>query len=1372
MGQSKSRPEFQRAQWEWKSNPNPFSTFEQPQWTAYPPLDNFRLEDALSENKSEVDLGNYIVSLKDMLQKSKENNYKQRPVRRNTEYFNSPEETKQGEEENIRGNRFFGVETPKTKNQMFGKLSDYLGFFEKRGPEIKEFANLFQEVEATKDLDQLNKKIIPCLINSMRTESKKKSDLEGEQKLVTLFEKEITSIEDFYGRVLKAYTIDCFLYKRVNKYLREVNWIDLHCLLPYVYCLCKAFFHPQFTSPPQINISQRDPMILYRGASISEDDIHFYNVKTTKYFAWNSMTSTSRIRRIGEKFSYSDRSKTPVLFLIEVPQSLENTKSANWIDIKPFSAIPKEDEVLLPPGSVFELKGVNRYRDYAEIHLRLVSNGEKLVHFGQILHGAMHSEMAKDQEMKIVCLEGEELLTAISHLKGNELIEELEFCSCKFNKKILTSFAETLKTIPKLRKLVLISPSSSDQTHFSLGFELLKDANIQIQELEIDDQTIFSSKRVFDFSKGISCFPGLQSLNLDFSFSMKTNEKGIIDLCSQGIRNLTLLQSLTLNFNSCQGITDEEVEILCFQGIKYLKSLTSLNLHFVPCWEVTSLHSGSKRRWKITDKGLHSCSQVIQQLGSLASLALDFGGCGEITDEGLNYLCSQGIQHLTQLQALSLSFQQYEQITDLGLNSLYSSGIQRLTALTSLTLNFCDCKKITYEGVENLCEGINNISSLKFLIFDFNFYENIIEKWVRGHIVSKSWNSWSLHLDLESCKKMTHGGIKSVRSQIDKGQKFWILNLSEPSKITIQRTENLEPASKVQKERSVVHARNEKQLIFKKEFQDNDIERSRDQTFAKDLDHNFEICIDKYLLENSQTPSPGHEALANQSLFPIIEHVGERLAQDISNISSVTSFILKINGDSEITDEVLNDLSLFATRHSTSLTSLTLSLQSCEKVTAKGLNKFWHQGFHHLTSLASLSVSLSSCKQVTDEAMKNLCSQWIKPLTSLTSLELNFSYCDQLTDQGLILYSQGFHHLTSLTSLSVSFNSCEQVTDFGLDNLGQGLKDLTLLTSLALNFVWCKQITDDGLSNLCSKGIQSLTSLTSLTLNFSGCSKITDKGLDSCSQGIKHLASLTILALHFFLCEEITEKGLEVLCSQGIKNKVLLTSLTLDFGHCKKITDEGLFHIGSKGIKYLKSLQSLNLSFLSCGQITSNGLDSFSAKGLKHLKSLTSLTLDFGSCTKITDSGLDSLSSKGIRSLTALTFLAINLGCCFEITDNGLEKMCSQGIKHLTSLTSLTLQFFASEKITDRGLNHLCSQGIKVLTSLESLSLTFVGCEQITDVGLNILCSQGIGSLSKLTSLTLYFDDCPKVTGKTCRNFKKVLKYFGYQPFRPECDTF
>ena len=479
-----------------------------------------------------------------------------------------------------------------------------------------------------------------------------------------------------------------FLYKNLNRYLREEDWTHLACLLPYAFCLCKAFLCSElaysYNKPKNLpmNDGEDDKITLYRGALFDEISLSMYSLKEMSNFSWNAATSTSTNRKVAEDFMYTnaDVKKIPVMFVIEVPLSLVKTESLNLIDIKSFSLFPKEDEIVLAPGSIFEVKNFSQTNKGAEIQLNLVTNMSNIMHKGQIMHGTMHNDSILGRAYRMSCLEGKELDEAICYLRGNQLIEELRLSSCKYDAQTLESMMEVLPTIPKLTKLVLSHLSSKDKTHLNIIAKALRRS--KIREIEVSDSQLEDQLGI-SFAQGIKQLALVTTLYLSFAECKKITNKRLKSLCSEGIRYLTSLTTLHLNFAWCHNITDEGLRNLSSEGIRHLTSLTTLNLNFAWC------HN-------ITDEGLKNLSsEGIRHLTSLTTLHLNFAWCRNITDEGLKNLSCEGIRHLTSLTTLHLHFTGCLNITDEGLKNLCSEGIRDLTSLTTLHLNFERCDNIT-----------------------------------------------------------------------------------------------------------------------------------------------------------------------------------------------------------------------------------------------------------------------------------------------------------------------------------------------------------------------------------------------------------------------------------------------------------------------------------------------------------------------------------------------------------------------------------------------------------------------------------------------------------------------------------------------------
>lgn len=195
------------------------------------------------------------------------------------------DENEDEDKDECRQQRFTVSELPnqkKTINKAFGSLKHFLFFFQSREPGIQKFAEQLQEAEATQNLRVLNSKILPQIVSSISKESIKVTDNEaGLEKLAKLLQKKCKSITHFYRRILRAYTLETFLYRHLNLYLRTQNWTELHCLLPYTFSLFKALIYLKL-APPSRNqpvYNEDDAMIiLTRGMRLDESSLSLYNL--------------------------------------------------------------------------------------------------------------------------------------------------------------------------------------------------------------------------------------------------------------------------------------------------------------------------------------------------------------------------------------------------------------------------------------------------------------------------------------------------------------------------------------------------------------------------------------------------------------------------------------------------------------------------------------------------------------------------------------------------------------------------------------------------------------------------------------------------------------------------------------------------------------------------------------------------------------------------------------------------------------------------------------------------------------------------------------------------------------------------------------
>jgi len=1364
-------------QWEWDSNENPW-LHEEPLWAPYNKEHNDSLEEAYKQKQQVVDIGDYIVSLKDRLQICKKGVFKQRAVRRVCKITNTDEDFLIDDEESIRKERFFGAETPKTYNNAFGSLEDILSFFKGREPKIRDFVNLFEEIQESIDVEGLKQKILPHLVECVQGKAAKVTEQlktkivefslddanqsekiqeqiedtrQNEKALLNLFQRPFASFKEFYQNIIQAYTMDTFLYRYMNEYLRNENWMELDCLLPYAFCLGKAFLCEDLVSSNNESLSENNSIILFRGAAFDENSLSFYDPKATKTFSWYGVTSTSTNRKIAQNFMLrrsKSTKKIPVMFIIEVSMDEKTFKDTRLINAKVFSSFPNEDEMVLPSGSIFELTQVTCLNKITEIHLKLVQDTNTLIHQGQIMHGALQAATSSDIASKIVCLEGEDLLKSLEHRKGNKLINDIEFSMCKLDMNILSKLSEIFKTMKNLRSLSFISIFFEDQADYdALTKELVK---VNLQELIIKTNLI-ADNQFFAFAKEIQNFKCLITLNLDFSSQYsKISNHGVRDLCQEGLQHLDLLETLVLNFSHCGRISDEGVEDLSIYGLQQLKSLRTLNLNLSDCG-------------RISDKGMKILSvQGLQQLISLTTLILNVSE-SSITNEGLQILSSSGIQYLHQLESLNLDLSGNKSVTDVQLLGLCFEGSKNVESLKNLSLCFSRCIYITASEIQS-------------------FFVKVIQKTI---------SLTSLNLDFSDCSDGTYGqyedikdlylpeeGLHHLKSLINLS-----LNLCTRSSQITKDGMSLFCSGSMQQLRSLTTLNlNLCSRFCQSNVTDDDIYT----LCCQGLQHLKLTTLGLDFSSAYPITDTGLFILATEGLQPLK--------------SSLISLKLNFSELDQISDYGIENLGSQGIKHLRMLNNMELDLTSCTQISDSGIQNLYFGGIQQLQLLKTLDLTVLDCPKVSKEFLQQLIVQvdgWniSQNINNTISKDCVFRRqtnvnMDSEENNVFLLQSKDKSNalkLTLISELTDSLQKNKKRLDFkNLEFLcldlsenfeinKEKLEDLCLiefsifqkLITLDINCSECSTITNEVLLTISHALIQNSKSLVHLKLNLSNCKLISDEGLFAlCSEGIQHLNSLITLKLVFYGCSKITDIGIKLLFSEGIQHLQLLANLDLDFSsQFSSITDEGI-EFCSKELKRLKMLNSLGLNFSSqFTEISENGLMILSSEGLYNFHSLTDLSINFAYCDKISNEAIKHFGSQGLRHLKSLRRLTLDFSVCQKITDVGIGDLCFEGIQHLKALNYLDLSFSESQEISDNGIKNLCVRGIHYLKSLVTLKLNFSECPEITGEGLKILCFEGIRHLRFLTILHFNFSGCEEIKDEDFEYLKQILKYFGHKVY-------
>ena len=123
--------------WSWQSNLEPWNAKQTKEWQRYSDLVNDVIEDAFQKKEQDVQLGDYIIDFKKMVQFNKRDRHKQRPVKREavdvTQY--------------LREERFCFPEKPtKSFGDAWAMYSELIDEWKSRNSELVEYRYYYPDI--------------------------------------------------------------------------------------------------------------------------------------------------------------------------------------------------------------------------------------------------------------------------------------------------------------------------------------------------------------------------------------------------------------------------------------------------------------------------------------------------------------------------------------------------------------------------------------------------------------------------------------------------------------------------------------------------------------------------------------------------------------------------------------------------------------------------------------------------------------------------------------------------------------------------------------------------------------------------------------------------------------------------------------------------------------------------------------------------------------------------------------------------------------------------------------------------------------------------------------------------------------------------
>jgi WD40 repeat protein len=421
------------------------------------------------------------------------------------------------------------------------------------------------------------------LIEEIRKELEKESSvlvLEQEYKAIDNNYLQNLNNFNFASLIIKIYTEESFVYRRINKILREHD-ISLFMNLKYYYFsllyslkVCRSSVHEK---------------TLFRGMKLRNQVLTnlYSNLEQDQMLQFNEFLSTTYDRNIAEK--YADKGKGSFLIEIHVPEDIIISSIENY------SRFQHEKEVLLPSGSILQFTSKSKNADeLTTLSLRLVKSN--IDAFSYLLKKIGSSIDLSNINFTLI-----ELQTFFDCLKSQKEISKLTLKV--YNPSLIGYIAHYVSLIESIPEIIIVNDRNFD-SYSEINYSVSSERSIKLRNFNSNDKYLFVLKLVsnnqsriinlnlIDLEDAVFIPYSSSTLNLNLkSLSIQGDSKKINPL----YRNFPFFLNSKSLYNSLKEldlkgfITDNNYLAFLIKLCSNSKSLEIVNFSTNDCTQIESL---------------------------------------------------------------------------------------------------------------------------------------------------------------------------------------------------------------------------------------------------------------------------------------------------------------------------------------------------------------------------------------------------------------------------------------------------------------------------------------------------------------------------------------------------------------------------------------------------------------------------------------------------------------------------------------------------------------------------------------------------------------------------------------------------------------
>jgi len=748
----------------WKENQDPWNNNEISYWAPYDEEDQYILIKGYKiylsdKNKNRVELkkpADHFVDFLLMLQISKHDPDKQRQVirshpklvtnivRKNRFYtsnkiFNFKPDFIDQETLNEENLKSF-LKSPNQKSKKLNKI--YFKVF----PEFHCEIEIEEQLSIFKDRHSIDfslTEIKSILIEEIYHLAKDKSDsFYNSAKKYESEIKQIIDYESFFQKMVFIYSLESYLYKNLNDFLRNRDKSNYEKIKYYYVCLLSSF---QYLST-NTKLNKNEDTFVYRASKISEEEFKEYNsqkdMKIIRKF--KEFLSTSKIKEKAMFFFNQKNNPNTIEFLwkIRIPKEIIKNEPTYFVDISELSNYD-EKEILIRSGAIIQIDKIIPYTEKIGDKIITYKNKFKkictlksfsIASFLKIISLDFSIQKLNLDSIKLGLNENN-LLYLKELLIKNSSVKQLFLSDNNLgsNVKNMIYLKEALEVNKSIENLYLYDNNLGSNENNMFYLKEALEQNDSIKTLDLSSNSLITSVNNMRYLKeALEKKDSIQTLNL-YDNDLGLNEKNIQYL-KEGLEKNTSIQILKLS-NNCLGYNEKNMLYLK-EALENNKSIETLNLS----WNELGLNYNNMLYFKggleknnsiqtlhlqsnnlgLNEKNMQYLMEALKINNSIQTLNIEFNNLG--SNEKNIFHLKEALEKNNSIKSLILGS------NNLGINQknmLYlNQGLKMNNSIISLDLSSNSLDK-NNNNMLFLKEGLEKNQSIQTLdLFNNNLGSN------------------------------------------------------------------------------------------------------------------------------------------------------------------------------------------------------------------------------------------------------------------------------------------------------------------------------------------------------------------------------------------------------------------------------------------------------------------------------------------------------------------------------------------------------------------------------------------------------------------------------------------------------------------------